>query len=56
MFNKLKMIALLKKRLDLDRRNHGKNGHHFDISFSHVLYVTAELHYMQVWRLLSPLN
>ena len=26
------MIALLEKRLELDRRNHGKNGHHFDIS------------------------
>ena len=32
MCNKLKMIALLEKRLELDRRNHGKNGHHFDIS------------------------
>ena len=32
MSNKLKMIALLEKRLELDRRNHGKNGHHFDIS------------------------
>ena len=32
MCNKLKMIALLEKRLELDRRNHGKNGHHFHIS------------------------
>ena len=32
MCNKLKMTALLEKRLELDRRNHGKNGHHFDIS------------------------
>ena len=32
MCNKLKMIALLEKRLELNRRNHGKNGHHFDIS------------------------
>ena len=32
MCNKLKMIALLEKLLELDRRNHGKNGHHFDIS------------------------
>ena len=32
MCNKLKMIALLEKRLELNRSNHGKNGHHFDIS------------------------
>ena len=32
MCNKLKMIALLEKRLELDRRNHGKHGHQFDIS------------------------
>ena len=32
MCNKLKMITLLEKRLELDRRNHGKNGHHFHIS------------------------
>ena len=32
MCNKLKMIALLEKLLELDRRNHGKNGPHFDIS------------------------
>ena len=32
MCNKLKMISLLEKRLELDRRNHGKNGHHFHIS------------------------
>ena len=32
MCNKLKMIAPLEKLLELDRRNHGKNGHHFDIS------------------------
>ena len=32
MCNKLKMIALLEKLLALDRRNHGKIGHHFDIS------------------------
>ena len=32
MCNKLKMIALLEKWLELDRWNHGKNGHHFDIS------------------------
>ena len=39
MCNKLKMIALLEKRLELDRMNHGKNGHHFRSlqSFSHVL-------------------
>ena len=30
--NKLKMIALFEKLLELDRRNNGKNGHHFDIS------------------------
>ena len=57
MCNKLKMIALLEKRLELDRRNHGKNGHHFHISaifFSCTL--TAELHSLQVWRLLSPFN
>ena len=32
MCNKLKMIALLEKRLELDRRNDGKSGHLFDIS------------------------
>ena len=32
MCNKLKMIALLEKLLELDWRNHGKNGLHFDIS------------------------
>ena len=38
MCNKLKMIALLEMRLELDRRNHGKNGHHLASlqSFSHV--------------------
>ena len=32
MCNKFKMIALLEKLLELDRRNHGKNAHHFDVS------------------------
>ena len=50
MCNKLKMIALLEKRLELDRRNHGKNGHHFHISamfFSctlSVMFVSPQKH------------
>ena len=59
MCNKLKMIALLEKLLELDRRNHGKKTVTIFTSlqsFYHVLKVIAHLHSLQVWRLLSLLK
>ena len=58
MCKKLKMIALLEKLLELDRRNHGKTVTILTSlqSFSPALKVIADLHSLQVWLLLSLLK